>query len=184
MSQFRLCAALFRWITGRHDGNGPGAFPYGRNLRPVLIMLLVVVALEGGVLELVLGLILRGTPWPWVCLAVHAYAMVLLAGFLASLRTRPHLLGSAALRLRDGVFTELVLPLAEITEVRTANRPGPPRSGYRVAGTETTLAHGAANVTLSLGEKSVHFTVDEPRRFLAALTVCRSGSSPAAPRAT
>jgi len=184
-TEVRLWACLMRWLFGRHEGRSAQAHPYGRSLRPLLIVLLALVIVEGGLVEGVLALLAPRTPWPWLVLVLHVYALVWIAGLMASLRTRPHLLNSGELRLRDSVFTEIVVPLAAITGARATRRQTAARSGFLLdsAGAAATLAYGEATVTVMLdpdypidvdgtsvaGLKCLHITVDDTGRFLQAI---------------
>lgn len=174
--EFSLFGSLLRWILRRHDGRQPLAFGYGRSLRPLLFVLLALTIVEGGVLEFVLSVLLPGTSWPWVSFALHDYALLWILGLIASLTTRPHLLGPDTLRLRDTVFTEIVLPLAAIVSVTPARRSGFGRTGLKVDGDTAVFTHGDTTITLHLdpaavtdprlaGVTRLDITVDDPARF-------------------
>lgn len=182
----RLAVCLVGWVIGRHEGRLPGAFSYGKSIRPLLGTVLALVVLEGAMAEALLAVMLPHTPWVWIALGVHCYALVWLAGFYASLVTRPHRLGSDGLVVRDGIFTELVIPYRAIAQARIVLSSNFGRSGLKVDPTTriATLAYGDANVALDLDadqpipvastRTALHLailciTVDDPPRFVAAL---------------
>lgn len=182
----RLAVCLLRWATGRHEGRLPGSFSYGKNLRPLLRAVLGLVVLEGAVVEALLAVMLPHAPWVWIALGVHCYALVWLAGFYASLVTRPHRLSSDGLVVRDGIFTELAIPYRAIAAARVTQSSNFGRSGLKVDPTTgiATLAYGDANVALDLHLDQpipvvsrrtalhlaiLHITVDDPPRFVTAL---------------
>lgn len=149
----RLWVCVVRWATGRHDGTrSAGAFRYDAALRPVLWAALGLVIVEGTAVEFVLALAVPGTVWLIVSLTVHAYAVFGLLGILASFATRPHLLEGDLLRVRDGVFSEVLIPLDAITDLRRVRRPNVGRSGLKInnASRNALLAHGDANVEITL----------------------------------
>lgn len=174
-NEARLWTALARWPTGRHDGRLPGAYFYRGGLQPLLVIILGVVAVETAVVELVLVVALGDTWWPWLALVLHLYALGWLAGFLASLHTRPHMLAGDAVLVRDSVFAELVLPYDAIRGVRQVRRPGVGRSGLRVgADGAAVLGHGDTTVELALDPgrpfRTLAISVDEPGAFVRDLT--------------
>lgn len=182
----RLAVCLVGWATGRHEGRLPGSFSYDKNLRPLLGAVLALVVLEGAMAEALLTVVLPHTPWVWIALGVHCYALVWLAGFYASMVTRPHRLGIDELVVRDGIFTELVIPYRAIAQARAALSSNFGRSGLKVDPRTgiATLAYGDANVALDLDTDQpvsvastrtalhlavLHITVDDPPRFVKAL---------------
>lgn len=150
--EVRHWAALGRWLTGRHDGQEPMAFGYHQGMRPLIWVIVALVAVEGAVVELVLLIALPHTPWPWISLALHVYSLILVIGLLAAMITRPHLLVGEELRLRDGVFAEIVIPVAAIRGARATHHSNMGRSGFKVDHEHqtATLAHSDATVAVSL----------------------------------
>jgi hypothetical protein len=69
--------------------------------RPILQIVLVLLLVEGAIVETVLALILGHSAWVWIALALHLYAMLWIAGLIASLHVLPHLVGKPSLQLRD-----------------------------------------------------------------------------------
>ncbi|MBV8995402.1 MAG: hypothetical protein JO287_17280 [Pseudonocardiales bacterium] len=184
----RLWVCLLRWITGRHDGRSIHAHKYGRDLQMLLIVLLGVIAVEGAVVEMILVVLLPGTPWPWITLGLHAYALTWIGGFIASLHTQPHLLHPGLLRLRDSIFTEIHIPMSAISDARPIRQPGPPRSGLRIDPSErsATLTHGDTTIALTLdpnqpiqvdgrppitGLTRLYTTANNPTPLLHTLTI-------------
>jgi hypothetical protein len=182
----RLLVCLARWVAGQHQGTSPDAFSYHRGIRPLLGSILMLVVVEGAVVEALLAFLLPGSPWVWVALGVHLYALVWLAGFFASMVTRPHRFRPDSLVVRDGIFTELVIPYVAIEGARVARHPNFGRSGLKVdphTG-DALLAIGDANVVIDLDPtrpiqptrtghplalRTLRITVDEPADFVASL---------------
>lgn len=188
----RLWVSLARWITGRHDGRRvPAAFRYDGRLRPLLWMAVALVVVEGAAAELVLALTVQQRVWLAVSLAIHLYAVLALAGMVAAFATRPHVIQGGVLRIRDGVFTEVLVPTAAISGARRVVRPSFGRSGPRVdrAGRRMLLAHGDADVELTLDRRepvtvippaadsdlidTLSITVDDPDDFIERLAAHR-----------
>lgn len=144
------------------------------------------VAVEGAVLDILLARLLPGSIWIWVSLGIHLYALLWLLGCLASFLTRPHQFEADALRLRDGVFSEMVIPYAAITGARIAVTPNFGRSGLKIDELRQAamLAFGDGTVdlvldptqALQIGGRSqpsrlagMAITVDKPQEFVTAL---------------
>ncbi len=186
----RLWISLARWISGRHDGRrAPAAFRYDGRLRPLLWVAVALVVVEGAAVELVLALTVHQRIWLAVSLALHLYAVFGLVGILAGFATRPHVIEGGLLRLRDGVFTEILVPTDAIRRARRAGRPSFGRSGPKVHGRRMLLAHGDADVELTLDAgqpitvipsvelsgivDTLSITVDDPGGFLEQLAAHR-----------
>jgi hypothetical protein len=155
----RLWVCLARWATGRHDGRSERSYTYHRNFRPLLVGVIGLVVLEGAVVDTVLALAMPGSVWVWVAGGVHLYALGWLAGLWASFATRPHLLGDDALYVRDGVFTELVVPYTAIHGARLVRGSNLGRSGFKID-PELKAA------TLALGDTTVVVDVDPAAQLL------------------
>lgn len=105
--EVRIWVCLLRWVARRRLG-GEWAFEYGRSVRPLLMIVLGLVVLEGAVVDGVPVAILgHGSVWVWVAFGLHVYGLVWVAGFLASLRVEAHRLTPTAVRLGDSVFTKV-----------------------------------------------------------------------------
>lgn len=182
----RLFSCVLRWSTGRREGRSPGAYSYHRSLQPLVVSILALVACEGAVVEVLLALLLPDSPWVWVALGVHAYALFWLMGFLASVITRPHRIDPGALLVRDGIFGELRIPYRAIADARVTRRPNFGRSGLKVdpASRTATLAMGDATVVLEfepaaeinrsgspdpLCVRTLYITADDPAAFVRDL---------------
>jgi hypothetical protein len=182
----RLWRGLGQVLRRRHDGRLATAYTYRRELQPLLVIGLALVLVEGIVVEVVLAILLAGTPWPWLLLVAHLYGVCWLAGLLASLCARPHLLTQDAVVLRDSVFGELTVPWPAIGGASRANQPGFARSGIKLDAATgiATVTHGTATVNLILRPappiavngvlvaqqpRSVLCTVDDVAGFLAAV---------------
>ena len=181
--EVRVWVSLLRWPF--HRTRGDACFGYGRGLRPLLWGVTALVVVEGGVVDVVLATILGpGSPWVWVVLGVHVYALVWLVGLIASLHTEPHRLLENRLELRDGVFGSVSVPLASVTGVAARRGANSGRSGLRVDGSVALLAwgdatarvriHGAGGPVAVRGTArpeiaTLDVTVDDPDAFVRAL---------------
>ena len=189
----RLLVCLVRWASGHHEARSPGSFGYHRNLRGLLAGIVALVVCEGAVAEAVLASLAPGSPWVWVALGAHLYALAWLLGFSGSMVVRPHRICSEALLVRDGILGELAVPLSAITGVRLGRRANVGRSGLKVdPGTsEAMIAAGDANVVVDLCPAgavrrgglddplhvaSLRITVDDPSGFVEALRSAALGS--------
>lgn len=180
----RMLACLLSWPT--HRTSPPDrAFRYDANLRALIWVVIALVIAEGAVVDLVLAVAVPGSIWVWVALGLHVYGAVWLLGFLASVATRPHLLDDQALRLRDGIFTEMSIPYDAVLSAEVASHPNFGRSGLKTVPTEHSalLAYGDANVRLTLDPtipvhiegrgpmplRILRVTADAPAALVAAL---------------
>lgn len=194
LTEPRLLVELFRWLTGRHDAHAVGAFGYQQSMRLLIWAMFGLVVLEGAIVELVLALLLPHSVWPWIALGVHIYGLIWLAGFYASLVTLPHRLGERELRVRDGVFGEVVIAYSAITRARCQRQSNMGRSGFKITGRAALLAYGDATVTIDLAPRprilvngelletepsTLSITVDKPQEFVRALEHARSAYSSA-----
>jgi len=151
----RLWVSLGRWLTGRHDGRrSQSSYRYDSALRPLLWAVIGLVVVEGAVLDIVLALVTCSSTWIWVSVGVHVYAIGGLLGVAASFATRPHVLAADALRVHDGVFAELVIPVSDIIAVRAVRTANFGRSGPKIDKEQKAamLAHGDATVELILDQ--------------------------------
>jgi|GEM_PF-6741633 len=180
----RLLACLVRWLIGRHGASAATTFHYRRSMGLLIWTCFALVLVEGVIVELVLTLVLPHSLWPWVSLGLHIYALVWLAGFYASMVTRPHRLGERGLWVRDSVFNEVVVPYTAITNARSEVYANTGRSGFKVTDHSAVLAYGDATVAVTLApEHSLHvngeptstpvsvirFTADDSQAFVRAL---------------
>ncbi|MET9327095.1 hypothetical protein [Tsukamurella sp. NPDC003166] len=159
--------------------------------RDVVIILWVVVAmtvLEGAVVDVLLRVILGPSPWVWIALGLHVYAVYMIVAVYAGMVTRPHSLDGAVLRLRSGLGAEVVVPVAAIEEASPGRFRDFDNSGWKVDGDgNATMASREANFRLALtpdaevvvngrvrpAPQTIHLTVDEPRRLSDALAGSR-----------
>lgn len=173
----RLFVSMIRWLcrkTGSEDG-----FGYQRGIRPLLAVIVGVLAVEGVIADVLVATLLSG-PWVWLVLVVHLYAVWWFVAFYASMVVRPHEAAADALRVRDGIFAELVVPWPAVRGVEVVRRPNFGRSGFKRDPTSSAclLAVGDATVRLELdpqqpvrtpdgpiGLSTLAITVDEPFAF-------------------
>lgn len=199
----RLWLCLARWATGRHDGRSARSYSYHRGTRVLFAAVIGLVVLEGAVVDAVLAVALPGSVWAWVAAGVHLYALAWLAGLWASFVTRPHLLADDAFHVRDGVFTELVVPYSAIRGARVVRGSNLGRSGFKIDPERqaATLALGDTTVVVDVDPAAqllvnglrhpgpvatLAITIDKPHDFVQALSQLRSADSegsPTTPRA-
>lgn len=175
----------------RHRPRGE-VFTYGRSVRPLMRIVLVLLVVEGVIVEGVLAALLGHSAWVWVALGLHIYGLIWIGGFLGSLHVLPHVIGAGAVRLRDSVFASLAIPLDAIASVAVHMRANATRSGFTldVATGAALLAYGDATVRIVLrpgsqlrlrggpapdGVRTIDVTVDDPRAFVQALETRLSG---------
>ncbi|MGY1814695.1 hypothetical protein [Blastococcus sp. SYSU D00820] len=117
--ELAMWRALYRWVRRRPDVRPGGeAFPYAGAVTPVIWAFVVVSAIEVVVVHVVV-------PWPAVRLVLDVagiYGVLWMLGLLASLRTAPHVVDDAGLRVRHGAVVDLVLPWADIAAVQLRRR--------------------------------------------------------------
>jgi hypothetical protein len=111
-----ICRSLYRWLTRRRGATDPAAalFGYASQVTPLLLAFIFVSAIEIPILPLLL-------PWPAVrysLLALGVWGLLWMLGLLASLRTNPHVVSEAGLRLRSGFQFDASIPWAEISAIR------------------------------------------------------------------
>ncbi len=115
-----MWGGLFRWIA-RRPAVPAGATGFGcaRAKTPVLVTFTALCALETVAFHLLL-------PWPAVRIPVDAlsgYGVIWMLGVLAGTRVRPHLVGPAGLRIRNGLTLDIAVPWDAVAAVRHQTRP-------------------------------------------------------------
>lgn len=114
-SELALLRGLLRAVSGRGPVVPVGAIPVRppSGVNAVVLAMLVVVAIEATVIELVV-------PWPVARAVVHvfeAYAVLFLLGMLVLPRQYPHCVTSHELVLRSGHTVVASIPLGSINSV-------------------------------------------------------------------
>ncbi|GAX49767.1 hypothetical protein [Streptomyces olivochromogenes] len=184
--ELRLFASLLLWVTRRTHGTGDGRpFGYARGLGAMMGGLAFVCVVE----TVGMAVLLRG--WPVVhavVLVLDVYTVLMVVGMYAACVTRPHILDSTHLRVRDRAHVDLRIPLADIAVVRRELR-----TTHEAAEGELNLAVGAqTDVTIELAAPVPHFTflgrerrirlvrlhADDPDELARALTRARNVPSP------
>ena len=179
--EVKLYVALIRWCLRRKDVPA-GAEPWGyaQLVTPVMWLWVFGSATELVVLHLVL-------PWERVRLAadvISAWGLIWMLGTLAAYRIRPHLLLDGRLRVRNGVYHDVAVPLEAIASAAAGERDLPSSVfSLQVDGDEVSVGvSGRTDVTLTLREptdlatakgvlsaRQVRLWVDDPRAFAARL---------------
>ncbi|MVA75911.1 hypothetical protein GC722_07735 [Auraticoccus sp. F435] len=178
-------ASIGRALT-RRPWVPPGAtgFRYDGATRGTLVAFLCVSIVEVVAVDLVVH------PWPWVrfpLLVLGIWGSVFMLGMLLGCITRPHAVGPAGIRLRNGGEVDLDLPWEVVHSVTPRRRRVPDAPTLCLSGPpeDQTLHHvvdGRTDmeirlerpVTLSLPQGTVtvtriHLAVDDPRGFAEAV---------------
>lgn len=148
---------LLRWLL-RRPSVPAGFEPVGYAQLATPMMALWVF---GSALELPLVHVL--VPWPGVritLLVVGVWGLLWMLGALAGLRVYPHLLGSDALRIRNGAMHDIAVPWDAIARVTTQDRSLP--SSMWVLQPNRTERGTHLDVAVS-GRVNVHLALREPR---------------------
>ncbi|AZI56885.1 hypothetical protein EH165_00570 [Nakamurella antarctica] len=102
------------------------------------------------VLEIaVVEIIVPWTALRMILLVLGVYGLLIMAGFVAANRTRPHILTSDSLLLRCGLLADVAVPINQVTSVSVGLR----RAGYGpiiVGDTLTLGVAGSVHVALNL----------------------------------
>ncbi|MEU1029325.1 hypothetical protein ACFRIB_06130 [Streptomyces mirabilis] len=184
--ELRLFASLSLWVTRRTHGTGDGRpFGYARGQGAMMWGFAFVCVVETAGM----AVLLRG--WPAVhavVLVLDVYTVLMVVGMHAACVTRPHILDSTHVRVRNRAHVDLRIPLADIAVVRRELR-----TTHERAEGELNLAVGAqTDVTLELATPVPHFTflgrerhirlvrlhADDPDELARALTRARTVPSP------
>ncbi|WP_050502816.1 hypothetical protein [Streptomyces monomycini] len=110
-------ASLGLWVTRRRDGVGAGerALGYARAQAAMWYGLLFVCVVETvGATVLLAKLPVAH----WVMLVLDVYTLAVVLGLQAAAVTRPHVVGPAGLRVRNGALLDVWIPLERIVSVR------------------------------------------------------------------
>jgi len=138
MLEIGIWRSLFLWVTRRRPGRRPGsqAFSYGREVRPLLMVIIFVSALELVVVHLLL-------PWATVrliALVLSVWGLLWMVGYLASIKVFPHLLDHRELRVRFGTTTDIRIPWEAIAGVNSKRRRTPTRRSVQIQGADDGIA--------------------------------------------
>lgn len=163
---------------------GATGFRYDATFRPTLIVFLCVSLVEVVAVDLITH------RWPWVrfpLLVLGVWGVLFGLGMLLGYLTRPHAVGPAGIRLRNGGEVDLDLPWEVIASVTPRHRrlPGAPTFGLSGPVEDQTLHFAVEErtdieialehaITVDLPEGRVtvtriHLAVDDPRGFADAV---------------
>lgn len=116
-----LLRALALWARRRTDvPAGATALPYATAGRGIMIAFLVLSAVEVAAVEFLV-------PWLWLrvlLLLLAVWSMVLLAGVMVANAVFPHTLTATELRLRNGLWGGVTLPLDALAGAGRSLRDG------------------------------------------------------------
>lgn len=178
-------ASIGRVLTRRPPvPAGASGFRYDAPFRSTLVVFLSVSAVE----VVAVDLITRS--WPWVrfpLLVLGIWGVLFMLGMLLGYVTRPHTVGPAGIRVRNGGEVDLDLPWEVIHSVTPRRRRVPDAATFGLSGEPQTqtLHHVVEDrtdieialdrpVTLELPQGPVtvvrlHLAVDDPRGFADAV---------------
>ncbi|WP_371549834.1 hypothetical protein OG266_31675 [Streptomyces sp. NBC_00554] len=185
--ELRLIASLWRWVARRPPhgvGEGRG-FGHARGQAAMMFGFAFVCVVE----SVGMSVLLRDYPVTHqVVLVLDVYTVVFVLGLYAAGVTRPHVLDSTALRVRNGAHVDLRIPLEDITAVRREMRFTHERADGELnlpvsAQTEVTLelANPVRHFTFMGREQTVHLVrlhADDPDELVRSLTQARTALSP------
>ncbi|MCX5557227.1 hypothetical protein [Streptomyces sp. NBC_00038] len=184
--ELRLIASLWRWVARRPHGVGEGrGFGHARGQAAMMFGFAFVCVVE----TVGMSVLLRDYPAVHqVVLVLDVYTVVFVFGLHAASVTRPHVLDSTALRVRNGAYVDLRIPLEDITSVRREVRFTHEREEGELnlpvgAQTEVTLelATPVRHFTFLGRERAVHLVrlhADDPDELVRSLTRARTVPSP------
>ncbi|MFI0257660.1 hypothetical protein ACH4OW_01260 [Streptomyces sp. NPDC017056] len=113
----RRMASLALWVARRRHGVGTGerALGYARAQAPMMYGFAFVALVE----SVGVGFLLAGLPVVHLVMQVlDVYTVLTVLSFQAAAVTRPHVLGSGGLRIRNGAQLDVWIPLERIASVR------------------------------------------------------------------
>jgi hypothetical protein len=155
--ELNIYKSLLRWLLRRPSI--PAGFEpvgYARLATPILALWTF-----GSALELPLVHVL--VPWPAVrisLLVIGVWGLLWMVGFLAGLRSYPHLLGPDSLRIRNGAVHDIAVPWEAIAQASTHDQSLP--SSVWVLQPQETERGTHLRVAVS-GRVNVHLALDGPR---------------------
>lgn len=173
--------SLYRWLARRPRTTDPDAELFGSasQATPLLLAFIVLSALEIPILPLFL-------PWTAVryCLLVlGVWGLLWMLGLLASLRTNPHVVGAAGLRLRSGFQFDAFVPWERVSAIRLRRSGVDRKLQIERTGTRASVAlHGTSNVEVVVRQAvavrfldgrdarvdAIRFYADDPTALLTA----------------
>ncbi|HRC11554.1 MAG TPA: hypothetical protein PLX68_01655 [Dermatophilaceae bacterium] len=166
----------------RHRPN-TSTFRYDGGLRALLTVTIVLVIVEGIVVDGLVALLAPDSVWLWVVLGAHVYGLVMLVALRTSFATHPHQVTPTGLHLHDGIFSTVDIPYSAIRAIRSARQHYFGRSGLKIdrARQQATLAFGDTTVEVELDPDQsiaidgrithtslggIRISVDEPDRLV------------------
>ncbi len=172
-SEAAMWRSLYRWTRRRTGTHGPGAvaFSYAGVVKPMLIVIIAVSAIEVPIADLIIS---RLVPWTWVRVAVLAagiYGLIWMLGLLAGLRMHPHIADNAGLRIRNGPRIDFSVPWDAVATVRRRYRSLPSSRAVQVEHT----ADGVIVNIVTGGQTSVDVVLREP----TSIAVDKAAGEPA-----
>lgn len=183
--------SLALWVTRRRHGVPPGALAvsYSRAQSATMVLLLVIMAVEVVVVEVLLRAYDVSAAIRVPILFIDLYGLLIGFAVVAACVTRPHVVTGRELRIRYGAFFDLRIPrelIASVRTVRSFNESGMIAvDGERL----TVVVASQVNVVVELSEpvtavrplgaevrvSTVRFFADDPGPLVAALRSAENG---------
>ncbi|ADB53555.1 hypothetical protein [Conexibacter woesei] len=168
-TEWKIWRSLALWTTRRRPGVTATtvAFPYSRDVTPLLLAFLF-----GSLLELpVFHFLLPWEPARLGALVLGVWGLLWMVGYIAAMRVFPHLLDERGLRIRHGASVDLLVPWDAIADVRAERDRVPRNDPLQFAiGPDGTAAKVAilkqTRVTVELREPLVLPYRDDPREVV------------------
>ncbi|WP_459612906.1 hypothetical protein [Corynebacterium urogenitale] len=109
-----LASVLSLFRPTKNSSYGGQAYTVHRNLRTVIFVLLGLSVVE----LIIVHLAISSSFWRYLILAVSIYAIALLCGFYASVRSRPHLLTPRGIVIRSGKRLTCKIPWSHMRDIK------------------------------------------------------------------
>jgi hypothetical protein len=126
--------SLFRWVLRQPPSYPPGTqtFSYLGVVKPILIAFIVLSAVEVPIFDLIVSRLVPWSPARWIVLGLGVYGLIWMLGLFAMLRLRPHEMGEAGIRIRNGIGLDVTIPWTDIAAVHGRYRSLPSRKGVQI----------------------------------------------------
>lgn len=175
--------SLYRWVTRRPVTEHPSDTPFGYSSlqAPIVWAFIGVSTIEIPVVHLIL---------PWrvaeiIALVISIWGLLWMFGYMGSLKTYPHLVGDAGLRVRQSVMVDIPITWDDVASISARRRNLPTSKGVQRTETDSgKILHvgvtGQTNVDVTLrrpilvpllkGDElvtAIHFYADDSKALVA-----------------
>jgi hypothetical protein len=115
--------SLIQWIRHKRDlGDHDTGVAYAKAAVPAIWVFVALSAVEIPILDL----LIPSTTWRIIFLVLGAWGLIWMLGFVASMHVKPHVVGPAGLRLRQGLLIDIPVDwdLVEMVQLRRQTLAG------------------------------------------------------------